>query len=200
MDRYQKEFRADGLERFTLYWRDGSRNVVKGKSIEDAFTQAGYGGGAISALDWYDTGVTETHWYNREKHEWVKYEPIHIHHDDVMNNVVSHEEIQNLLEKHGTIIVDLEDKSRFVLTKNIGNFAIIGWTQYIELVFGEYNEGSYIDDPDEDGYFMACASEYFSPNEPEKAVEAFFKRITNPAKSLGMGSSLEEIKHTQMDL
>ena len=69
MDRYQKEFRADGLERFTLYWRDGSRNVVKGKSIEDAFTQAGYGGGAIAALDWYDAGVTETHWYNKEKHE-----------------------------------------------------------------------------------------------------------------------------------
>lgn len=39
--------------KFRLYWRDGKTEIVKGKSISDAFNNAGYGSGALRALDYY---------------------------------------------------------------------------------------------------------------------------------------------------
>lgn len=62
------------LEYFTLYWIHGERKVIKGTSIEDAFTKAGYGVGAIPAIDWYDNGVSETHRWDKENKTWVKYQ------------------------------------------------------------------------------------------------------------------------------
>lgn len=40
--------------KFILHWLDGKVEEVEGNSISDAFTRAGYGAGAIRALDWYD--------------------------------------------------------------------------------------------------------------------------------------------------
>lgn len=42
--------------KFTLYWLDGKREVVEGNSISEAMTLAGYGGGAVRALDFYADG------------------------------------------------------------------------------------------------------------------------------------------------
>lgn len=39
---------------FILHWLDGSKEKIRGTSIADAFRNAGYGGGAINALDWYE--------------------------------------------------------------------------------------------------------------------------------------------------
>ena len=39
---------------FILYWLDGKSEEVKGNSIGDAFTKAGYSQGAIAALDYYE--------------------------------------------------------------------------------------------------------------------------------------------------
>lgn len=55
---------------FTLWWLDGTRNVVQGLTIADAFTKAGYGGGALAALDWYDNGDVDTHVWNKATHQW----------------------------------------------------------------------------------------------------------------------------------
>ena len=41
------------LKTFILYWDDGSTEKVHGTTIDDAFRRAGYGGGAIAALDYY---------------------------------------------------------------------------------------------------------------------------------------------------
>lgn len=41
------------MKKFMLYWLDGKSEEVQGESISDAFRRAGYGGGAIQALDWY---------------------------------------------------------------------------------------------------------------------------------------------------
>ena len=41
------------MKTFILYWLDGKVSEVKGKDISDAFTRAGYGMGALSALDYY---------------------------------------------------------------------------------------------------------------------------------------------------
>jgi ribosome modulation factor len=38
---------------FMLVWRDGKTETISGKDIADAFSKAGYGAGAIGALDYY---------------------------------------------------------------------------------------------------------------------------------------------------
>jgi hypothetical protein len=40
-------------KKFTLYWLDGETEEVEGYDIADAFRRAGYGGGALSALDYF---------------------------------------------------------------------------------------------------------------------------------------------------
>lgn len=41
------------MKTFCLYWSDGEEETICGESISDAFTKAGYGVGAIRALDYY---------------------------------------------------------------------------------------------------------------------------------------------------
>ena len=40
-------------KRFKFVWRDGKEDVFEGNNVSDAFTKAGYGGGAMAALDYY---------------------------------------------------------------------------------------------------------------------------------------------------
>lgn len=40
-------------KKFKLVWQDGKTEIVKGNNIADAFSKAGYGGGAIRALDYF---------------------------------------------------------------------------------------------------------------------------------------------------
>lgn len=39
---------------FILHWIGGDTEEAHGYSISDAFMKAGYGGGAIAALDYYE--------------------------------------------------------------------------------------------------------------------------------------------------
>lgn len=41
------------MKNFKLYWLDGTTEVVVGDNIARAMTKAGYGAGAIRALDYY---------------------------------------------------------------------------------------------------------------------------------------------------
>ena len=41
------------MKTFRLYWLDGKTEIVEGETIAKAFSNAGYGGGAIRALDYY---------------------------------------------------------------------------------------------------------------------------------------------------
>lgn len=59
---------------FTLYWKDGQRDVVKGKDLKDAMTHAGYGAGATSALDFHTTGVDYNYTWDTVERNWVKKE------------------------------------------------------------------------------------------------------------------------------
>lgn len=47
--------------KFTLYWRDGTREIVSGRDVADAITRAGYGNGALGALDFWAAGAEITH-------------------------------------------------------------------------------------------------------------------------------------------
>lgn len=42
------------MKKFKLHWLDGKEEIVEGQDIKDAFTLAGYGAGALSALDYYE--------------------------------------------------------------------------------------------------------------------------------------------------
>jgi len=42
------------MKSFILYWLDGKKEQAEGNTIADAFTRAGYGAGAIRALDYFE--------------------------------------------------------------------------------------------------------------------------------------------------
>ena len=57
---------------FTLFWLTGQSEIVTGINIADAVNKH-YGGGAISALDFWSHGDTRHNWeWNKEKHTWLK--------------------------------------------------------------------------------------------------------------------------------
>lgn len=61
------------METFTLFWLDGKSELVKGKTVADAFTQAGYGAGAVRALDFTANGDKRAEYaWNKEKRKWEK--------------------------------------------------------------------------------------------------------------------------------
>lgn len=58
------------MKKFRLYWLDGKTEVIEGNSIEDAFRRAGYGGGALRALDFYDDGEELKYKWNSTNRTW----------------------------------------------------------------------------------------------------------------------------------
>ena len=42
------------MKKFKLFWLDGVTEIISGNSIAEAFTNAGYGAGALAALDYYE--------------------------------------------------------------------------------------------------------------------------------------------------
>ena len=56
--------------KFTFYWLDGKCEVLEGDAPEHALEKAGYGNGAIKALDFFARGDNKEYiWYD---HKWVK--------------------------------------------------------------------------------------------------------------------------------
>ena len=41
------------MKKFKLFWLGGRIEIIEGKTIAEAFTLAGYGAGAVRALDYY---------------------------------------------------------------------------------------------------------------------------------------------------
>jgi len=57
------------MKTYILYWKDGKMEKVKGNNPADAMNQAGYGSGALRALDFYASGKTTYKW-NKLTHKW----------------------------------------------------------------------------------------------------------------------------------
>lgn len=56
---------------FTLFWRTGTAQLVTGASIDQACNNAGIGGGAMRALDWWAQGDDRAKYvWNKEKRDW----------------------------------------------------------------------------------------------------------------------------------
>lgn len=60
------------MERYTYYWRDGSREVLEGTDFINAFTRAGYSSGAVRALDFFMEGDDKEYEWDSECHTWKK--------------------------------------------------------------------------------------------------------------------------------
>lgn len=64
------------MHKFTLFWRDGTKEVVEGTYIGNAFTRAGYGQGVLKALDFYHAGVSDDYQWNASEKKWVPSEDL----------------------------------------------------------------------------------------------------------------------------
>lgn len=60
------------MNTYTLFWLDGLRNTVRGKTIADAMNAAGYGAGAVRALDFWAHGDNHEHEWDNEARTWKK--------------------------------------------------------------------------------------------------------------------------------
>ena len=58
------------MKTYTLYWLDGKREIVNGYDPADAMNRAGYGAGALRALDFYSSDDCKDYVWNSEKRTW----------------------------------------------------------------------------------------------------------------------------------
>jgi len=58
---------------FTIFWRTGDAQIVKGEKAHEAMNNAGIGAGALAAMDFYAEGDQRNKWeYNKEERNWSK--------------------------------------------------------------------------------------------------------------------------------
>ena len=58
------------MSKWTVFWRNGERDVYEGDDIQDAFRRAGVGAGALSAVDFYTKGNNNEYEWDSEKRNW----------------------------------------------------------------------------------------------------------------------------------
>lgn len=168
---------------FTIFWRNGSKSFVFGPTIEDACNHAGIGNGALSAVDWYDEGIKNTHYYNKAKHEWTKFKDAELKPSEFLE--MSFDEIISLMKTHNCIVVKFVNNDIVVFKQEWSLFLLNGescWTEYIELSFGEYFKGTYNGDSDDEEnshHYMMANGQYFAPDNMPHAVEAFKRRVAH---------------------
>jgi hypothetical protein len=60
------------MAQFTFYWRTGERQVLSGDDAADALNKAGYGGGAVRALDFHAKGDNQEYEWDATEREWKR--------------------------------------------------------------------------------------------------------------------------------
>jgi hypothetical protein len=58
------------MKTFTYYWLTGKREVLQGDDQADALNKAGYGQGAVRALDFWAHDDNNDYVWNPETREW----------------------------------------------------------------------------------------------------------------------------------
>ena len=59
---------------YRFYWKDGKMDFFHGDTVKEALTNAGYGAGALAALDFYESTPEPTYEWNKETRNWDKKE------------------------------------------------------------------------------------------------------------------------------
>lgn len=60
------------IDQYTFYWLTGAREVLTGETPEIALMRAGYGGGAIRALDFYAKGDDRAYYWDHGSNRWQR--------------------------------------------------------------------------------------------------------------------------------
>lgn len=60
------------MKEFTIFWFSGDKEVVIGRNEKEAFNNAGYGNGAVKAVDFIANGDNREYSFNKETHSWEK--------------------------------------------------------------------------------------------------------------------------------
>ena len=164
----------ESLKYFTFYLFNGQRKVFLGSSAQDAYVNNQNFTDGKEAIMLIDEGITDS--YIFDNGSWVKKEQFKF---IVQNGEILTPIKPKILDISSSVLYEYDNKDQLLLQKRWGNFAF-GWTQYIELVYGEYNAGSYGDydnDIKEDCHYMAMGSQYFFPNKEEEAISCFYERL-----------------------
>lgn len=115
---------------YTFYWRDGTKSILQGTSVEVAFN-ASYSAGAINAVDFYSNGVDHGHYWDPQKHDWVSKADLRL--EISAWNSMSNEEKLIALKSAKTI--DIEDTDGW-------HFGV-SFTTYLDEDLGYYYVGNF---------------------------------------------------------
>lgn len=208
-------------KKFTIYWLHGESSVVSGPTIEQAFASAGYGGGAVNAVDWYDNGITRTHWYDKTRKVWVPFGELRLSEWAFMEMPI--EKIAMAMITLPTVVIDLDGKKdQLTVYHKLSEFAIDGGSHPIDHVcvaFLEHHEGAYDADmclgPDDSGddentsaedesHYMVCNGQYFDYTNLVSAIACAKLRISSGKPHLTADhpdqKMLDELHHLQHEL
>ena len=56
--------------KYTFFWKDGKKETLVGANPAAAMNQAGYGHGALAAMDFYESGEVKGWKWNKETSQW----------------------------------------------------------------------------------------------------------------------------------
>lgn len=62
--------------KFTLFWKDGKREILEGYDFSHALNSAGYGNGALAALDFHALGDNKEYYWDKGEHNWKRKDKI----------------------------------------------------------------------------------------------------------------------------
>jgi hypothetical protein len=120
---------------FTLYWLDGKREFVTGPDIAQACTNAGYGNGAMTALDFYTEGANNEYNWNPTIKDWFKKGPVMVTMEDVAG--LSQDELTRMLQTSTQIKCKLRNGDELFFQQSYSESAV-GWIKYLMVFYGEH--------------------------------------------------------------
>ena len=181
---------------FTIYWLSGDREVMKGLSIEDAFRKAGYGGGAVNAIDCYKEGVDDGYRWDIDAKTWVEKERTVIKIEDIRDGTVDAAALTQLIKDSTEVVVLINDQGKgdedmLAIHSRYGLFNVeqyanmirtgetkLQWVKYLEVFYLEYGGDNPFEDEEHDGKptYYVCASTQFQHDDYDGAVAHFIER------------------------
>jgi hypothetical protein len=175
-----------------FYWRDGTAKVLWGETPEAAFASAGYGGGAINAVDFYFPGMIKKYYWDATTKNWTPYSAIHIHSSDkLLTQPTAVAELIKLYRLHRELLIDFDNDDMLSLSLSQGHYYPEGWLAYIQVAYLEYAG---------DGGYSVSGTQYFPVEPYAEAVAMLVTRLGiryrgSPDRHESM--SIQEIAKTQ---
>lgn len=130
-DKQAREQAIANVRHFFIYWRNGDHKHLIGEmDISDAFTKAGYGGGAVEAVDFFSEMLPSKHY--RDNSEWNAR-----HHRLFRNFSEFEKEIPQFVQNHERVrsISALTDDNRVItlelIIKIIDQQFYAHWSLYV---------------------------------------------------------------------